>query len=143
MPYETTGIFTPVAGAITAQAGDVIRSVTWDNINTDYTTAFTTLGQQLVQAPRLITSAGNLVVSTSDYIVIVQASAPVIFLPASNTRTFPLKIMGGAAGIFGTNNSVVTPAGGETISGLSSVTLNNDYQVMTFYPLPTGGYLID
>ena len=142
MPYNADGTFTPVPGAITAQAGDVIRSSTWDNINTDYQVSFTTLGRQIVQAARVISAAGNLQITTTDSRVIIQAGAPVINLPASSTRTFPVTIMGGAVGIFSANPSVLTPNGTETISGQATVTLSSDFQVITLWPLPSGGYLI-
>lgn len=45
MSYNTsTGVFTDVAGATTATAGQTIASATWNSINTDYQTAFTQLG---------------------------------------------------------------------------------------------------
>jgi hypothetical protein len=45
MPYNSSnGIFTNVAGAVTATAGQTIASATWDNIHSDYGTAFTALG---------------------------------------------------------------------------------------------------
>ncbi len=45
MPYSsTTGIFTDVAGATTATAGQTISSATWNSINNDYQLALTQLG---------------------------------------------------------------------------------------------------
>lgn len=142
MPY-VNGVFTNVTGATTAQAGDVIRSSMWDAIHNDYALAFSTLGQILLQGPRIITVSGTVNVTTTDSILIIQVSAPIINIPTSSSRTFPIKIMGNATGIFSVNNSVITPMGGDKIDGLSTVTLNVDYQVITLYPLPTGGYLID
>jgi len=46
MPFSGN-TFTNVSGATTAVAGDVIQSATWDNIHTDYATAFTQLMSQL------------------------------------------------------------------------------------------------
>ncbi len=142
MPFDANGVFTNVAGATTAQAGDVIRSATWDNIHTDYATAFTTLGQQSIQAPRQVIVAGNVQVTVTDSVVVIQAAAPIINLPAGAARTAKITIVGGAAGIFSANNSMVTPVGGETISGLATVTLTSDYQSITLLPLTSGGYLI-
>jgi hypothetical protein len=143
MPFNADGSFTPVTGATTAQAGDVIRSSTWDSINTDYATAFSAIGRQLLAAPRVITVTGNITATTLDFIILIQTSVPILNLPASSTRTFPLKIMGGATGVFSVNTCVLTPNGADKISGLSTVTLNVDYQVVTLYPLSSGGYLID
>lgn len=47
MPYSGS-TFTNVAGATTAVAGDVVQSATWDNIHTDYATAFTQVMSQVV-----------------------------------------------------------------------------------------------
>src|SRR5262249_60899120 len=44
---QTTGVYTPAAGALTAAAGQVVQSAVWDNIFTDMTSAFTTVQQQL------------------------------------------------------------------------------------------------
>ncbi len=142
MPYDATGTYIQIPGATTAQAGDVIRSATWDNIFTDIGNCLTTVGQRIIQTPRYVTVAGTLQVTAVDSLVVIQASAPIINIPSCTTRTAPITIVGGAAGIFGTNNSVVTPVGGETISGLASVTLTGNYQSITLFPLSSGGYLI-
>jgi hypothetical protein len=46
MPFSGN-TFTNVSGATTAVAGDVIQSATWDNVHTDYATAFTQLMSQM------------------------------------------------------------------------------------------------
>jgi hypothetical protein len=52
MPYNpSTGVYTPVAGSETATAGQTIASATWNNINADYQTAFTQLGQGTIAPP--------------------------------------------------------------------------------------------
>lgn len=142
MPF-TNGTYVPVTGETTAQAGDVIRSSAWNAIHTDIGACLTQLGQILLQGPRIITVSGTVNVTTTDSILIVQASAPIINIPTASSRTSSIKIMGGAAGIFSVNNSVITPMGGDKISGLATVTLNVDYQVITLFPLASGGYLID
>lgn len=45
MPFDTTGVYTPVTGATTAAAGDIIHSATWNSIFTDLSTALTTVRQ--------------------------------------------------------------------------------------------------
>lgn len=47
----TTGAYTAATGATTAQAGDVIRSATWNSIFTDIQTALTQLGQGTFAPP--------------------------------------------------------------------------------------------
>lgn len=46
MPFSGN-TFTNVSGATTAVAGDIVQSAVWDNIHTDYATAFTMLMSQL------------------------------------------------------------------------------------------------
>ena len=47
MPFSGS-IFTNVAGATTAVAGDIVQSAVWDAIHTDYATAFTQVLSQVV-----------------------------------------------------------------------------------------------
>jgi hypothetical protein len=47
MPF-TSGVFANVAGAITATPGQTIQSAVWNNIHTDYATAFNQLMGQLL-----------------------------------------------------------------------------------------------
>ena len=47
MPFSGS-TFTNVSGATTAVAGDVVQSAAWDNIHTDYATAFTQVMSQLI-----------------------------------------------------------------------------------------------
>src|SRR5215467_13065813 len=42
---QTTGVYTPAAGALTAAPGQVVQSAVWDAIFTDMTSAFTTAVQ--------------------------------------------------------------------------------------------------
>jgi hypothetical protein len=144
MPFDnSTGVYTPPAAAENAFPGKVIASADWNAIFTDISNAITDLGRQnWTQDPRVINVPGDIAVATTDLVILVQASTPNITLPASSTKPFPVRIMGAAAGIFGTNNSLVLPTGIETISGQVDVTLNRDYQVATFYPLSIGGYVV-
>jgi hypothetical protein len=48
MPFnQTTGVYTPASGALTATPGQVVQSAVWDVIFTDITGAFTTAVQAL------------------------------------------------------------------------------------------------
>jgi len=147
MPFDANGVYQQVEGATTAAAGDVIRSATWDSIHLDMGNCLTQLGQlsanSAVMQPRTINAAGSITATATDSTIIIQSSVPVLNLPLSSTRTIPLKIMGGSTGIFSANPCVLTPAGADTISGLATVTLHSDYQVITLYPLGSGGYIID
>ena len=145
MSFGSNGTYTNVAGATTAGVGDVIRSSVWDAIHTDIGSALTTLGQGVgfVATPRTISSPGTITVTATDSVILVQATCSIINLPLSNTRTYPVKIMGAATGFFSAHNSTLTPAGADTISGLATVVLNVDLQVVTLYPLASGGYILD
>lgn len=50
MPF-TSGVFANVAGASSAAAGQIIQSAVWNNIHTDYSTAFNQLMGQLLASP--------------------------------------------------------------------------------------------
>jgi hypothetical protein len=45
-------VYTPVSGAESAAPGQVIRSATWNSINTDYATALTQIGTGVVPSPQ-------------------------------------------------------------------------------------------
>jgi hypothetical protein len=143
VPFSPAGIYSPPAAATDAFPGKVIASADWNSVFIDISDALTALGKQnWTQAPRVINVTGTITVATTDSVLLIQASVPTIRLPASSTKPFPVKILGAATGIFSTHNSIVMPTGLETISGQASVSLNVDYQVATFYPLPTGGYVV-
>jgi hypothetical protein len=143
MPFGPNGVYTPPAAAENAFPGKVIASADWNNIFTDISNALTSLGQQnWTQNPRVINVVGNFTVATTDSVIFVQASAPTITLPLSNTKPYPVRIIGAATGIFGTNNSSVIPTGSDKISGLTAVPLTVDFQMATFYPLASGGYVV-
>lgn len=142
MPFDSQGNFTLPAAATDAFAGKVIASADWNSIFTSEIAGMTILGQMnWTNGPRVISASGNFSVATTDAFIFVKASAPTITLPLSSTKTCPVKILGGATGIFSSHNSAVVPTGSDTISGLTTLLLNVDYQVATFYPLSSGGYV--
>jgi hypothetical protein len=144
MPFNPgTGVYTPPNGAENAFAGQIIASATWNAIFTDISAALTQLAQGLVTvAPRTITAIGSFAINTTDTLVLVQASTPTITLPASATKASAVTIVGNASGIFSSRHAVVVPNGGELIDGLSTVTLQNDYQSITLVPLAAGGWVV-
>ncbi len=137
MPFGAGGVYTPPAGATSAAAGDIIRSATWNSIHSDLSAAINILSW----GTRRTANAGSFSVNVGDGFILVTASAPVITLPLGSTKTCPVLIVGGAAGIFGTNNSVVTPTAPDTISGLATITLSTDYAILELIPLAAGGYI--
>jgi hypothetical protein len=114
----------------------------WNAIFTDISAALTQLARgQQPQTARIITSPGNITVTSTDQIIIVQVSVPNINLPTSVGRTARLTILGNAAGIFSSNNSLIVPNGSEKIDGLNNVTLTVDYQSIVLQPLAAGGWV--
>lgn len=143
MPFDSNGVFTLPAAATSAFAGKTIASADWNDIFQDIIDSMTQLGKgQIVRSPRIISGAGDITVAVDDLIILIQASVPNINLPASATKTSPVTIVGSAAGIFGTNNSLIVPNGVQTIDGLANVTLSNDYQAITLLPLAAGNWRI-
>lgn len=141
MPFDSDGNYIPTPGAETAVAGDVIRSATWNTINVDYAEALTQLAKgQFTPTPRSV--SGSFVVAPSDTTILVTGSAPTITMPSCASKLGAVTIMGAAAGVFGSFNSIVLFQGAETASGVGTITLSNNYQVATFYPLASGGYII-
>jgi hypothetical protein len=136
-------VYTPPNGATNAFPGQIIASATWNAIFTDIANALTQVGQQqLVYLPRIISTPGTFTVAVNDRIILVEASAGTIVLPASATKVNPVTIIGGSSTIFGSNNAILLPNGIETVDGLSSVTLTGNYQSITLLPLAAGGWLV-
>ncbi len=137
MPFGATGVYTPPSGATTAAAGDIIRSATWNSIHSDLSTAINILSW----GTRRTASTGSFSVAAGDAFILVTANAPAITLPLASTKTCPVLIVGGAAGIFSVNNSTVSPTAPDTISGLASIVLSSDFQILELIPLASGGYI--
>lgn len=137
MPFGAGGVYTPPSGATSAVAGDIIRSATWNSIHSDLSTAINILSW----GTRRTVSTGSFSVAVGDAFILVTASAPTITLPLASTKTCPVLIVGGAAGIFSVSNSVVTPTAPDTISGLATITLTTDFQIIELIPLTSGGYI--
>ena len=141
MPIAANGVYTGPTGSTNTVPGQVIRSATWNTINTDYATALTQLAQDVfVPTPRTVVS-GSFTVAVADTTILVKGSSPTIVLPLSSTKTGIVRIFGDAATVFGSVAALVIATSPDTISGLGTVTLTTNYQVMAFYPLSSGGYL--
>ena len=141
MPFGPNGTYTPPTGAENAAPGNVIRSVTWNTIFTDLSTALSQLGQATwVAAPRVVPS-GSFTVAPTDSVILVQGSSPTITLPLSSTKQGVVRIFGNAGNIFGSANALVIATSPETISGVGTVALTTNFQTIALYPLASGGYL--
>jgi hypothetical protein len=144
MPFNlSTGIYTPASGAESAAPGQVIRSLTWNSIFTDLSTALTQVGAATwIKSPRVISSAGVTTLLTSDGVVYVEALVSTIFMQPSSLVTAPVYIVGALGSVFGGNNAVVVASGSDMLSGQGTLTLATNYQVATFLPLASGGYMV-
>jgi hypothetical protein len=142
MPFNSSGVYTPPTGAENALPGQIIRSATWNSIFTDIATALTQLGEaSWVATPVVLSSSGsNYTIAPTDAVIVVAASTPTIVLPLASTKKGPVRVLGGASTIFGSANTVLAITGGDSISGLSAITLSTNYQTIALYPV-TGGYL--
>lgn len=142
MPFNPNGTYTPPTGATTAIPGATIYASVWNSIFEDISEALTQLGQQIfIPTPTIVAAAGIYNVAVSDTFLIFTGAVTTINLPPSASKEGMLRIMGGASGVFSSSNGVITPYGTEKISGLSNITLTQDYQAITLYPVPSGGYV--
>lgn len=142
MPFDTDGVFTLDASATDAFPGKVLASADWNTIFGQIIAGMTQLGKgQIVRSPRIISApTATVTVAVDDLIILIGAAVTNINLPASATKTSPITIVGNAAGIFSVNNATINPNGVQTIDGLASVLLTNDFQAITLYPLVAGGW---
>jgi hypothetical protein len=108
MPYAASGgIYTGPTGSTGTLPGQVIRSATWNTINSDYATALTTVGQQLWNGP--VTITGNYTVATTIATIIANAAG-------TATLTLP-----SAATVSGHRLNVKTVAAQAVVSASSNV----------------------
>jgi hypothetical protein len=97
-----------------------------------------------VRVPRAITAAGNFTVNLTDNCIFVGAHAGTIFLQAASLMPGPVRIVGAASTIFGSNTALVIPSGSDKINNFGTITLSSNYQVVSFYPIPAtigGGFV--
>lgn len=140
MPYDSTGVYTPPAGAETAAPGDVIRSSTWNSIFTDISAALTLLGQQLYGTTS-VTGATYVPVATDSLLLVNRAGAVAINLPTAATMNGAPLAVKDISGVAHTNNITITPNGAERIEGLATVVINVDYGGYWLYPI-SGGWIL-
>lgn len=143
MSFAANGIYTAPAAATDAFPGKVIASADWNAIFVDIQTALSKLGpQSWVNVPTVISGSGSFTASPSVATYFIEASVPTLTIPLSSTRSYPLKVAGAATGIFSSHHMVVAPTSPDTLSGQTGLTLTADYQIITLYPLVSGGYIV-
>lgn len=145
MPFAADGTYTPPTGAENAAPGQIIRSLTWNTIFTDMSAALTSLGARApyLATPTTLGTASTYTLLTKDNVLLVQAAVGTIAMQASSLRpNTQVIIMGAAAGFFASHTVVVAAAGTDLISGASTLTLTSNWQAVTLYALPSGGYVI-
>lgn len=90
----------------------------------------------------VVTTPATLIIPASSSAVYeIEAAVTAIHLPSGFTQVGPIVIID-AIGTFLTNPCTVTAPGSETISGQASIQFSAAYQVGVFWPLSTGGYVI-
>jgi len=136
VPYNSTsGIWTATTGAETATAGQTVASATWDQINSDYRTGLTTLGQGMVPVLSSTSPSRVDIYSTPGQTANFGASAGVdiatftLSLPTSVSwyRVNSMRIWAAAGNLNGTTVSLFTAAagGGTTVIGSTSTTVTS------------------
>lgn len=148
MPYASNGIYSPVSGAETAAPGNVLQSATWNNINSDYQTAFTAIGTGVV------TNAMVPVPGQAAHYLLTQKAISFAATAGSDLTSFAITLptgvsaysiaalrIGNATGTLGTSGiTLYTAASAGGVQVLSStattvttaaVNTNNNYQSIT------------
>lgn len=140
MPFNSSGTYTPAAGATTAAPGDIIRSATWNAIFTDISNALTSLGQALY-GTTTVTTTPYVPLATDTFLLMNVAGAAVVNLPTAASRAgYPLVIKD-ISGAASTNNITINRNTADTIDGLTSIALNVDYEGYSLHPI-TGGWAL-
>jgi hypothetical protein len=143
MGFNSSGVYTPPAGATTAAPGDLIKSATWDAIFTDISAALTLLGQQLYGSTAVNHAASPYTQLATDTLLLVDSSGGTVtinLLAASAASGYPIRIKD-SQGSANTNNITIARNGSDTIEGLTSLTINEAFGGYFLYPV-TGGWII-
>jgi hypothetical protein len=118
--------------------------IVWDSVSGNYSkVSLATLQQGITAAPPPIQRsvlASPIVVATTDAILNVNISSgsPTCTLPPAASRTGSWVTFKDVGAQFQAHPLTITPAGGETIDGLASVTLITNHQRMTLTPFNDG-----
>jgi hypothetical protein len=91
----------------------------------------------LARAQRAVTASPIVITSTDQILNCNIASAATCILPSAASRigvALTFKDLGQATA----HNITITPAGGDTIDGLSTIKLTNNFQTLTLVPLNDG-----
>jgi len=141
MPFSPTGVYTPATGATTAVPGGLIQSAIWNGIFADITTALTQLGQQ--QYNTTVVSSSPYTVLATDTVLLVDTTGSAITLnlgaaSARNGLTLKIKDYKGNAA---TNNITINRNGADTIDGLTSLVIRDNYGGFQINPI-TGGWFL-
>lgn len=124
MPFSSTGVYTPAAGALTAAPGAIIKSSVWNAIFTDMTSAFTQVAQTRFLLNTLTASASatlgdttSLTAAFRDYELVFDN-----LVPGTTTVTLELQVHSGGifqsttylSSTFGTNGTATILANAAT-----------------------------
>ena len=140
MPFNSSGVYTPPAGAESAAPGVLIQSAIWNAIFTDISAALTLLGQQLYGTTP-VTSTPYVPVATDSFLLVNDAAPVTINLPTSASRNgYPLTIKD-TSGAANTNNITINRNGSDTIEGLTVLTIGVAWGEYKLVPV-TGGWII-
>jgi len=143
MPFGPNGTYTPVTGAESATPGAVIKSATWNSINTDYATALTQLGQQTFQPTTVfyglyligILKGANMN-STVDQAIALTLPTP-NYIPSAIRLVNPSRTLSAAAGGIFTgalHTGATLIAANQAWAGLNTNTLNAAGNALAFTP---------
>lgn len=124
MPYSTSGVYTGPTGSTNATPGAVIRSATWNTINTDVATALTQVGQQMFSGPATVTAAAYTVSASVAAVIFNVSGTATVTLPSAATYQ-------GYGLVFKTitNNAVVSDS--SNVSPLTATTAGTAILVAT------------
>jgi|SRR5882724_3948164 len=124
MSFNSTGIYTPAAGALTAAPGGIIKSSVWNAIFTDMTAAFTQVAQSRFLLNTLTAAASatlgdttSLTSTFKDYEIVFEN-----LVPGTTTVTLEFQVHSGGSfqatsylsSTFGTNGTATILANAAT-----------------------------
>jgi len=136
-------VYTPATGATTAVPGGLIQSAIWNGIFADLSAALTQLGQQQYNTTTVTNAQSPYTVLATDTVILADTTSGTVVLnlgaaSARNGQTLKIKDYKGNAA---TNNITINRSGSDTIDGLTSLVIRDNYGGFQINPI-TGGWFL-
>jgi len=119
-----------IGAAADDHTGDPVRTA-FDKCNKNFTELYVT--QRRVTASPIVIGTGDVLINCA-----ISSGSPTCNLPSASSRAGVPLIFKDAGGQFSAHPLTITPTSGDTIDGLTTLTLGTNYQYLRLRPYNDG-----